>query len=143
MSSAHSMICVDTSVLIRVLTNTAGPETVEAWDQWRARPGQMVAPSLLHFELSNVLHQYARAGIFQGDAVDRMVALAFRLPIEIVDDDDLHREALTAARRLGIASVYDAHYLALAERLGIALVTADARLYRRVKDAAPWVQLME
>ena len=137
------MRCVDASVLVRVLTNTARPETVAAWNQWRARPGQLIAPSLMHFELSNALHQYTRAGVFQADTVDRMVALALRLPIEIVDDDDLHRDALSAARRYNIASVYDAHYLALAERFGIEFVTADKELRKRVSAAAPWVRLME
>jgi len=103
----------------------------------------MVAPSLLHFELANSLHQYTRVGVILGEAVDRMMALVSRFALDMADDHEHHRTALVVARRYAIASVYDAHYLALAERLGIGFVTADARLYRRVRDAAPWVQLME
>lgn len=143
MTDGSSAICVDNSVLVRVLTGTARPETIAAWVSWEDSGRRLVAPSLMHFELCNALHQYTRADQISAEAVGELVADALMMPIEIVDDDRLHREALVAAVRFGIASVYDAHYLALAERLGIDLVTADAALHRRVAVAAPWVRLME
>lgn len=39
-------------------------------------------------------------------------------------------------------SVYDAHYLALAQRLSIELWTADKRLYNAVKSSLGWVKLL-
>ena len=93
--------------------------------------------------MANALHKYTRSGLLSTEAVDRTMALLLQLPITAVDDDDLHRRALAAARRYDIASVYDAHYLALAERMGIELVTADAAMHRRVTEAAPWVRLLE
>jgi len=41
------------------------------------------------------------------------------------------------------AAVYDAHYLALAERLGAEMWTADRRLCQAVGAALPWVRLVE
>lgn len=143
MTDGASMLCVDNSLLIRVLTDSAQPATVTAWATWEDDGRPLIAPALLHFELCNALHQYTVAGKLSALAVDALVEDALSMPIQIVDDHALHLEALVAARRYAIASVYDAHYLALAERLGIGFVTADARLYRRVRDAAPWVQLME
>jgi len=138
-----SAICVDNIVLVRVLTGTARPETIDEWVSWEDSGRRLVAPSLMHFELCNALHQYTRVGQISAETVGELIADALAMPIEIVDDDRLHMEALAAAERFGIASVYDAHYLALAERRGIDLVTADAALHRRVTAAAPWVRLME
>jgi predicted nucleic acid-binding protein len=45
---------------------------------------------------------------------------------------------LAAAHNL--AAAYDAHYLALAERLGIDCWTADERLYNSVRHRLSWVQ---
>lgn len=125
------------------MTGEASQDTLAAWRAWRAAGQRWVAPALVHFEVANALHKYTRSGLLSTEAVDRTMALLLQLPITAVDDDDLHRRALAAARRYDIASVYDAHYLALAERMGIELVTADAAMHRRVTEAAPWVRLLE
>ena len=53
---------------------------------------------------------------------------------------ELHAEALRWAERLGQSRTYDAAYLALAEKEGCALWTADRRLARGAQQAgAGWV----
>jgi len=43
----------------------------------------------------------------------------------------------------GLPATYDAHYLALAERLEAELWTADRRLYAAVQAAMPQVNLVK
>jgi predicted nucleic acid-binding protein len=143
MTAKSSPICVDSSVIVRVLTGTAQESTLDAWSAWEDRCQPFVAPALIHYELCNSLHQYTRKDILSPAIVDELITTALALPIVTVDDDQLHMEALDVARRFGIGSVYDAHFLSLAERLGIELITADARLYERVGKRSPWIRLME
>jgi predicted nucleic acid-binding protein len=44
------------------------------------------------------------------------------------------------AHRYDLPAVYDAHYLALAEREGCDYWTADKRLWNSVKGMVPWVR---
>ena len=69
------------------------------------------------------------------------MAEALSLPIELRTDADLHVRATDLAARFGLPAAYDAHYLALAERLGAPLWTTDRRLVNSVQAALPWVQL--
>jgi len=48
-----------------------------------------------------------------------------------------HHRALEIASRLKLPATYDAHYLALVERLGVELVTADRRLFAAARRAFP------
>ena len=49
-----------------------------------------------------------------------------------VDASDLNLHALHLARRFGLPACYDAHYMALAERLGVEFWTCDERLVKKV-----------
>jgi predicted nucleic acid-binding protein len=66
-----------------------------------------------------------------------------RLPIELHDETGLHQRAVEIAARFNLPAAYDAHYLALAERLGAGFYTGDARLARAVGGELPWVRLIQ
>jgi predicted nucleic acid-binding protein len=87
-----------------------------------------------------VLTLKARAGVIE----QRVVSDAFDLlgsgAIDLVPDRDLALAAATIARDTG-ATVYDACYIALAERTDAALVTADAKLQRQLV-ATPFAKRM-
>jgi predicted nucleic acid-binding protein len=87
-------------------------------------------------EVTNALHVCT----IKGRIVDTQAllnALMLQLPL-------LHDSAPLLPRALEIAtlarrSVYDSLYIALAEREGCELVTADQRLYNSVKSQFPFV----
>ena len=62
--------------------------------------------------------------------------------IEFVDSVDLHLRAWELACRLDLPSLFDAHYLALAEMRNCELWTADRRLYNSVKGKLDYVRLI-
>jgi predicted nucleic acid-binding protein len=60
--------------------------------------------------------------------------------LNIIRTQDAHRDALRLARRLGLRSTYDAHYLALADDLDCEFWTADERLYNAVRERFPLIR---
>jgi predicted nucleic acid-binding protein len=93
--------------------------------------GELVAhvPGLLFLELLNVAGRQLRW------AEDRLQELADRLGRSRVDviDPELGRVANWVARGL---TAYDASYVALAEQLGVPLVTADRAILEIAHDIA-------
>ncbi len=79
---------------------------------------------------------------WSGAAADLAYTKLRDLPIRIVDDMRDVDRAWELARRYDNFPVYDMVYVALAERLGTHLITADRRLLSRVTNL-PWVLALE
>lgn len=136
----NSPVCVDASFLLRLLLdNEAGSRADILWETWHRERRRLVAPTLLYYEVANALHRYTAHGDLTPDEAEALLDLALRLDIELFGDAGLHRRAFQLAQALSLPAAYDAHYLALAERLGAELWTADQRLLRTVRDSLPWV----
>lgn len=132
----NSPICVDASVVIRLVTGHAHSETVrDRVAHWIATGRRLVAPALFGFEVANGLHRYSVAGELTHDEVREAMAAAMALGIELDRSPTLHARALAIAERLAMPAVYDAHYLATAEAEGAELHTFDGRL-------AGWAEAM-
>lgn len=134
-------VCLDASFVVRMLV---GPETLarkaeSLWAAWKQRGKTLVAPGLLYFEISNALFQYVKADRLPFPLVQELLGTALSLGILLYADADLHQQALTLARKLRLPAAYDAHYLALARRLGAECWTADRRLAQTVAGRFPWV----
>lgn len=138
-----SPICVDASIVVRLLTGTATDADAQLRNRWRRQGARMVAPTLLRYEVTNALHRYRRAGELSDGEVDVRLQVLFDLPFGYFADDELHVEAHRIAARFALPAAYDAHYLALAARLDAELWTADRRLARAVAGSLPWVNLVE
>ena len=93
----------------------------------------LVAPGVIHLEVASAisaatLGQQPRLSIQEGELA---IAAFLATAIETRSERDLIPTAFTLVHHLGCA-FYDALYLALAQRLGIAFITADRRLHRRI-----------
>ena len=94
---------------------------------------ELHAPDLLAAELANVIWKRHRRGeIDAGEARD-LLADFQALPLLWASSPELAETALELALRTG-RTVYDCLYIALAVRLGCAMVTADRRLARGLSD---------
>lgn len=136
----NSPICVDASVVIRLVQSTRPESPVVAlWREWRRLGRPLVAPTLLYYEVSNSLHRYAGRGEMTREEAHKALDLALRLRLTLFGDAELHRRALDWAGRLNLPASYDAHYLALAELFGAELWTDDRRLVHVASSAVSWV----
>jgi predicted nucleic acid-binding protein len=98
---------------------------------------QLVAPTLLMYEVTNaVLQAVRRERVTDEDAKAILIAVE---GLGIGTESVAWQQMLPLARRFD-RSAYDAAYLALAEARGEALITGDLRLYNAVHDHLDWVQ---
>jgi predicted nucleic acid-binding protein len=121
-------LVIDASVAIKWVVAEGGTEEALA-----LRRERLFAPDLLIPECANILWKKVRRNeLTQAEAL-----LAARL-LERADIQlEPMRSLLDAAVRLAIAldhPAYDCVYLALGEKLGYQVVTADATLYRKVRS---------
>jgi predicted nucleic acid-binding protein len=92
---------------------------------------QIAVPSLLYYEVANIL-LFGRSRPPVDEAAEALSDL-FSIPLVLVSPaPDAADAALRLASHHGL-SYYDATYVALAETLDCALITADQRLARRVR----------
>ena len=117
-----NVLVVDASVLAPALADDgADGDAARLWLQ----DGPLFAPELVDLEVTSVLRRALRSRALDARraalAMDDLIALPlYRAP---------HRPLLARCLELRDSlTVYDAAYVALAERLGAPLVTADARL---------------
>ena len=83
------------------------------------------APSLWAYEVISGLRNAERRGRISPTDADLALDALLRLPVRL--EPPRLPAVMTLARQLGV-STYDASYLELASRLGMALVTSDRRL---------------
>ena len=120
------MIVVDAAVVVDLLLEHA-PTSARVAARLAAAPPPLAAPHLLDAEVGHVLRRAVLRGELRaGLALPALNDLA-ALQIERFD----HTMLLARAFELrDNASFYDALYLALAESLGVALLTRDKALAR-------------
>jgi len=136
---AGNWICVDASLVVRLLVDTRDDGLPAQWREWHAAGRPLAAPGLLYYEVANALYQYQRHGYLTQETIHEALATALDLPIQTYFDADLHAKALRMAGRFGLGATYDAHYLALADHLGGDFWTADRRLAKAVQGELGWV----
>ena len=92
----------------------------------------VLAPRLMLEEVANALLSGVRRQRWDGAAADNAFRLLMTLPVETADDPGDLARAWELSRRYDEHPVYDMLYVALAERVGEPLVTADERLLTRL-----------
>lgn len=135
------MVCVDAALVIRRVAFPDDAPVQRLWDGWVEEKTGLIAPSLLHYEVTNALYRYQKQGWLKSETIAVSLDAALSLPIELIGDTELHRQARAIAERYNLSATYDAHYLAVCERMGIELWTCDQRLANALKAfQVEWVR---
>lgn len=134
-----NLVCVDAGLVVRWIVFPDDTNVQRVWQSWLEDSTRLVAPGLLFYEVTNVLHRYQLHDLLSPQTVNSALKAALALPIELSDDLELHIQALSVASRYRFPAAYDAHYLALAERFHAELYTTDQRLVNALGDKPPVV----
>ncbi len=138
----RKVVVVHTSLVLKWIIHEPDSEKALALlTKWSTEGVEIHAPAVLAYEATNSLYQKVRSGKYTLDgAKQSLIDVVFtELELDFSQDAALSVRALEFADRFGLQATYDPHYLALAEREGCELWTADTRMWRIVRSELPWV----
>jgi predicted nucleic acid-binding protein len=126
-------LVIDASVALKWFIDEAGSKEAEAL---LAASDLLIAPDLIVAEVCNAGWKAVRAGVMLPEQLDHAASRLAAAFDELVPLAPLARRACEMAQALHHPA-YDCFCLALSERRGAVLVTADQRLLQRV-DGTEW-----
>lgn len=136
--------CVDANFVVRLVNNPSETSPyLTLWDRWEQSQIQIIAPTLLCYEVTNVFHRMRRAGQLLEAEAQQSLTNALNLPISFHNERQLHQQAFELAQQLNLSAAYDAHYLALAQKFQADFYTGDKRLFNKVHPTFTWIHLVQ
>jgi predicted nucleic acid-binding protein len=128
-------LVVDASVAIKwVVKEIDSQKARQLRDDCRKGITELIAPDHYPLELANSLTKLERRGILIPPASLTLLSDILMDPISLIPHAPLlfHAAAISSKSRL---AVYDCLYVALAEREGCELVTADVKMFRNLSES--------
>jgi predicted nucleic acid-binding protein len=145
-SKVPEALVVDANLVVKAILPVKNQAHVlDLLATWHRAHRTIYAPDILIPEVVSVIRRQAFDRLITETEGRLAIEDAFRLGLEIIPSDlGLSQAAYNWASRLGHSKAYDGFYLAVAERLGIDLWTADERLSNRARQINTlWVRLYE
>jgi predicted nucleic acid-binding protein len=131
-AKVNSVYVLDASVVIKWFSEEEYTDrAVKLRDDFFKGDTELVVPDLLLYEVSNALRYNPNFG--ETD-VSEAVGSLFDIGINIIVPS---REVINLAINLAFdhkITIYDAFYVALAKEIDFLLITADKKLYQKIKD---------
>jgi predicted nucleic acid-binding protein len=94
---------------------------------------ELLAPTLLRSQVLSLMHEAVHRGELPADVARERLDRVGRMPIRLLGDAVLRRQAWKVADQLGWPTTYDAEYVALTQLQADAFVTLDEDLARSVE----------
>ena len=134
-------LVIDASVVLKwYLTDEEyGEKALNLLSKYISNELDFLAPSLLEYEVVNGLTIAQKRGRIKEEKILLAIDGFMDLNIKLKDLSQFYPRVLYYCKVYN-RSVYDASYLAVAEREGIAMITGDKRLYNAVKKDLKWVK---
>jgi predicted nucleic acid-binding protein len=106
----------------------------QLFDRFVAGQVDLWAPSHIRYEVPSVIAHatIGRAPRLSREVAQQSIAAFLALGIQMVETTELLLAAFLLVHQLGIA-YYDGLYVGLAEQLDLPFITADRRLYERIR----------
>ncbi len=130
---------LDSSVALKwVLTEPDSPRARSVRDDFRNNLHELLAPDVFPVEVAHALTRAERKGIIKPPDAARLLADILSTPMPLHASWPLlpRAVAMSSAMRCG---VYDCLYVALAEREGCELITADDKLLKKLATPFPFI----
>lgn len=133
---------MDANVVVHAFGTRIAPRLAGTVAEWIDSGGTFHVPSLWRYEVTNALYRAASGGLIDASHLGERLNLMWELPLTYHDEIVLHERAAAIALSLRSGAAYDAHYLALVERLSIPFYTSDVRLHGPASKLFPNIELV-
>lgn len=138
-----SRVVVDASLLLKILLPEDKSEQAERlWKGWIKDSIEIVAPTLIIFEVSSVLKNKVYRGILENSDALKLINQIKHLDLTLIYTEDLVDLAWEISEILKAPVLYDCFYIALSKFLDIPLWTADTKLYNSAKEKFPFINVI-
>jgi len=125
------MYVLDASVVVKWFVEEEGKEiALSIRDKFWKREIHIIVPDLLLYEISNALRYNPKFNENDvKDAIDSIINMGIRI---LIPSGEILKKAIDMSFLYGI-TLYDAYYVALADELKIPFITADKKLFDKIK----------
>jgi len=132
---------IDASVVLKwyLVDEEYSQKAIGLLDKYLSNEIEILAPSLLEYELIKGLIIAQKRGRVEEEKILEAIDGFISLEIKLKNLSLFYPKVLEYSRVYN-RSVYDASYLALADKEGIILITADGEMYDAVKKDLKWVR---
>ena len=136
----RNALVLDASIIIKWFTQEEKrKEAVELRDKYSIGEIEIIVPDIILYEVSNALRYNPN---FKEEDVKAAVQSLYDLDLNIINPtEDILERAIEIAY-LKDTSLYDAFYIALSEIIGFDYLTADEKLYNKVKEDLNFVHIL-
>ena len=137
-------VVIDANIALKwVLDEDDSNIAIALLAEWKREKTVVLAPSLLIYEVSNILHREIRAKKMSNDIAQRGINMILRtVVVASPNEPALYLRAMALSERFGLPAAYDTQYLALAEREECELWTEDTKLRRTVQNEFEWIKTL-
>ena len=127
-----ALLVLDTSVILKwFLQENYSDISLKIREDFYNEVHEIVEPDLLLYEFANVLRYNP---VYRGEdikkAIDSLIETDFNIVLPTLE---LMKDAVDLAKKHYI-TVYDAIFVSLAKLIGAIFVTADEKLYKKIKE---------
>ena len=134
-------LVIDSSAVLKwILNETDSDAARRILQDYQDGLVDLMAPSLVHWEVGNVLAKLVRCGELALEQAEDGFAIVLQHSPMLQDTPAVSRAALKMAATHH-HSYYDCLFLALALERHCGLITADERFFRGMRAAFPMIQL--
>lgn len=134
-------VVLDASVVLKwyLSDELHGQKAISLLDRYISDELDIIAPSLLEYEVSNGLIIAQKRGRIREEKILSAIEGFLSLGIKLVNLSAVYPKVFDYCRTYN-CSVYDASYMAVAHEENMPMVTADELLYSAVKKDLKWVK---
>lgn len=136
--------CIDANIAVKTVVKEYLSEKARALiSDALETEARLIAPHFFDAEIYSAVRKKVYIGEMTIEEGDNAFEDLKGFPVELLSTAHLCDRAWEVAKQFRLRWLYDAFYVALAERRGCLLWTADIELYKAVKDELTFVKSLE